>query len=129
MQKALSSRRNVQAPHSTTLACQFTLIVRCRINGLDLWHADQHRECPNVQRGRTFAQIDDIRFPTVNGPGEWAASGLVQAFIISLYAEMYGFPLTIYLLVRYFGLDRSHLNVNLWRLRCSAWATPACCSR
>lgn len=27
---------------------------------------------------------------------------------------MYGFPLTSYLLVRFFGLDRSHLNANLW---------------
>lgn len=45
---------------------------------------------------------------------EWAGAGLVQAFIIALYAEMYGFPLTIYLLVRFFGLDKSHLNANLW---------------
>jgi protein-S-isoprenylcysteine O-methyltransferase Ste14 len=43
-----------------------------------------------------------------------AAAGLVQAFIIALYAEMYGFPLTIYLLVRFFGLDKTHLNANLW---------------
>ena len=45
---------------------------------------------------------------------EWASAGLVQAFIIALYAEMYGFPLTIYLLVRFFGLDKGQLNANLW---------------
>lgn len=45
---------------------------------------------------------------------EWAGAGLVQAFIIALYAEMYGFPLTIYVLVRFFGLDRTNLNANLW---------------
>lgn len=45
---------------------------------------------------------------------EWTSAGLIQAFIIALYAEMYGFPLTIYLLVRFFGLDRRYLNANLW---------------
>jgi len=45
---------------------------------------------------------------------EWAGAGVVQAFIIALYAEMYGFPLTIYLLVRFFGVDRGNLNANLW---------------
>ena len=45
---------------------------------------------------------------------EWAGAGLVQAFIIALYAEMYGFPLTIYLLVRSFGLDREYVSASLW---------------
>ncbi len=45
---------------------------------------------------------------------EWASAGVVQAFIIALYAEMYGFPLSIYLLARFFGLDRYNLSANLW---------------
>jgi len=45
---------------------------------------------------------------------EWAGAGAVQAFIIALYAEMYGFPLTIYLLVRFFGLDSEYVSANLW---------------
>jgi len=45
---------------------------------------------------------------------EWASAGVIQAFIIALYAEMYGFPLTIYVLARFSGLDRTNLNANLW---------------
>lgn len=45
---------------------------------------------------------------------EWAGAGLVQAFIIALYAEMYGFPLTVYLAIRFFGLDRGYVSYSLW---------------
>jgi protein-S-isoprenylcysteine O-methyltransferase Ste14 len=54
------------------------------------------------------------RYLAPRGWREWAGAGLVQAFIIALYAEMYGFPLTIYLLVRVFGLDRRYVSANLW---------------
>lgn len=47
---------------------------------------------------------------------EWVGAGLLQAFIIALYAEMYGFPLTIYLLVGFLGLDIPlvHASGHLW---------------
>ena len=54
---------------------------------------------------------------------EWASAGVVQAFIIALYAEMYGFPLTIYLLARFGGLDRTVLNANLWTTLLGVGAT------
>ncbi|GBE04421.1 isoprenylcysteine carboxyl methyltransferase (ICMT) family protein [bacterium BMS3Abin10] len=47
---------------------------------------------------------------------EWRNFGLIQAFIIALYAEMYGFPLTIYLLTSFLGFDIPWLHVkgHLW---------------
>jgi len=46
---------------------------------------------------------------------EWTRVGVLQAFIIAFYAEMYGFPLTIYFLARYFGLDLTWGDGgNLW---------------
>lgn len=54
------------------------------------------------------------RYFAPQGWREWAGAGVVQAFIIALYAEMFGFPLTIYLLVRFSGLDREYVSDNLW---------------
>jgi len=47
---------------------------------------------------------------------EWTRTGIVQAFVIAFYAEMYGFPVTIYLLARIFKLDivGSFWDGNLW---------------
>ncbi|NVM23062.1 MAG: isoprenylcysteine carboxylmethyltransferase family protein [Desulfobacterales bacterium] len=47
---------------------------------------------------------------------EWRNAGLVQAFIIALYAEMYGFPLTIYVLTSFLGMDIPwlHMKGHLW---------------
>jgi protein-S-isoprenylcysteine O-methyltransferase Ste14 len=56
------------------------------------------------------------RYVAPKGWREWSRAGLVQAFIIALYAEMYGFPLTIYILSGYLGLEIPwlHQSGHLW---------------
>lgn len=56
------------------------------------------------------------RYVAPQGWKEWSRAGLVQAFIIALYAEIYGFPLTIYVLSGHLGLDIPwlHQSGHLW---------------
>lgn len=56
------------------------------------------------------------RYVAPKGWREWSRAGLVQAFIIALYAEMYGFPLTIYVLSGFLGFDIPwlHQSGHLW---------------
>lgn len=63
-----------------------------------------------------FASWLLYKFIAPKGRRDWSRAGLLQAFIIALYAEMYGFPLTIYMLTGFLGIDIPllHDSGHLW---------------
>ncbi|KJZ60080.1 methyltransferase family protein [Pseudomonas fluorescens] len=67
------------------------------------------------------------RFVAPRSWRDWMGAGLVQAFIIALYAEMYGFPLTIYLLTGFLGIDLplTGFSGHLWATMLGYGATGA----
>jgi hypothetical protein len=71
-------------------------------------------------------------FSRPQSPRDWRSFGAFSAFIVALFTEMYGFPLTIYLLsgwlqARYPGTDlMSHDAGHLWSTLFGFKGNPQC---
>jgi protein-S-isoprenylcysteine O-methyltransferase Ste14 len=107
------------------MTMQFAIIaILIRVGFKDFWatanspeEVDQwYGNWPVVLTSSIFFLLFFFYLTRPRRPKEWKGAGLAAAFFISLFTEIFGIPLTIYLLApllgvdpRFFGMYESHL--------------------